>query len=263
MAPTHQNSKNPGTGILEPIVIGDQNSPGLWHQIDWQRAVTLRKMAATRSAPMYLLAPEISALLSYMEDIRQLAFFSTLWNTGARPNEALALTRQDFDINDVQSFVELRTLKQRSRGRGRPGKDESVKRALPLFDASYVRLMRQIFASFPAAKNARIWPESHDTAGRWLKRAIDRAAQDGVTFSLSAINPKTFRHSFAVHLLYNRVSERELQEFMGHQCAESTQVYTRIFALDVAMGSNISFSFDSRTAVDALRVTGSRHERLR
>lgn len=40
---------------------------------------------------MYLLAPEISALLWYLDDLRQLAYYSTLWDTGARPNEAQAL----------------------------------------------------------------------------------------------------------------------------------------------------------------------------
>lgn len=252
---TQQISRSTQRDFADHMVIGDQNSNSIWHQIDWNRAITLRRMViSSGSGPMYLLAPEVSALFWYLEDLRQLAYFSTLWNTGARPNEGLALTRQDFDLNDIQPFTTLRTLKQRNRGRGRPGKDEAVKRTIPLFDPAYAKLMRQLFATFPAAKSAPIWPESHDTVGRWLKRAIDRAARDGVEFSIQSINPKTFRHSFAVHLLYNRVHARELQELMGHQCAESTQVYTRIFTLDVAAGNHITFSFDSQTAVEALRL---------
>lgn len=252
---TQQNSRSALRDFSGHVVIGDQNNASLWHQTDWNRAITLRRMVITSGAgPMYLLAPEVSALFWYLEDLRQLAYFSTLWNTGARPNEGLALSRQDFDMNAVQPFVALRTLKQRSRGRGRPSKDEAVKRSVPLFDPAYVKLMRQFFATFPTAKSAPLWPESHDTVGRWLKRAVDRAAQDGVTFTLPVINPKTLRHSFAVHLLYNRVHQRELQELMGHKCAESTQVYTRIFTLDIAAGNHIIFSFDSQTAVEALRL---------
>lgn len=252
---TQQNPRSVLRDFPAHVVIGDQNNNALWHQIDWNRAITLRRMVITSNAgPMYLLAPEVSALLWYLEDLRQLAYFSTLWNTGARPNEGLSLTRQDFDLNDIQPFVGLRTLKQRNRGRGRPLKDEAVKRTIPLFDPAYVKLMRQLFATFPLAKSSPIWPESHDTVGRWLKRAVERAASDGVMFSLPVINPKTFRHSFAVHLLYNRVHDRELQELMGHQCAESTQVYTRIFTLDIAAGNHITFSFDSQTAVEALRL---------
>lgn len=253
---THQISRiAPPYLTGDSVVIGDQNDTGAYQQINWQRAVTLRRMAVARTgAPMYLLAPEISALLWYLDDLRQLAYYSTLWNTGARPNEALALHRDDFDLNAIQPFVTLKTQKQRSRGKGRPRKDESVYRTVPLYDANYVKLMRQLFTTFPSAKNAPIWSESHDTVSRWLNRALDRAAQDGVSFSLGTITPKTFRHSFAMHLLYNHLSERELQAFMGHRRAESTQVYTRIFTLDIATKQSISFSFSGESAVQALRI---------
>ena len=46
--------------------------------------------------PKYLLAPEVSALLHYVPDLRRKMLLATLWNTGARINEALALTRGDF-----------------------------------------------------------------------------------------------------------------------------------------------------------------------
>lgn len=48
--------------------------------------------------PKYLLAPEVSALLHYVPDLRRKMLLATLWNTGARINEALALTRGDFSF---------------------------------------------------------------------------------------------------------------------------------------------------------------------
>ena len=48
--------------------------------------------------PKYLLAPEVSALLHYVPDLRRKMLLATLWNTGARINEALALTRGDFSL---------------------------------------------------------------------------------------------------------------------------------------------------------------------
>lgn len=50
--------------------------------------------------PKYLLAPEVAGLLHYLPDWNQHAFINTLWNTGARLNEALALRRRDFHLND-------------------------------------------------------------------------------------------------------------------------------------------------------------------
>lgn len=64
--------------------------------------------------PKYLLAPEVSALLHYVPDLRRKMLLATLWNTGARINEALALTRGDFSLAPPYPFVQLATLKQRT-----------------------------------------------------------------------------------------------------------------------------------------------------
>jgi integrase len=64
--------------------------------------------------PKYLLAPEISALLHYVPDLHRKMLLATLWNTGARINEALALTRGDFSLAPPYPFVQLATLKQRA-----------------------------------------------------------------------------------------------------------------------------------------------------
>ncbi len=63
--------------------------------------------------PKYLLAPEVSALLHYVPDLRRKMLLATLWNTGARINEALALTRGIF-AHAPYPFVQLATLKQRT-----------------------------------------------------------------------------------------------------------------------------------------------------
>lgn len=65
--------------------------------IDYPAALALRQMALVQDElPKYLLAPEISALLHYVPDLHRKMLLATLWNTGARINEALALTRGDF-----------------------------------------------------------------------------------------------------------------------------------------------------------------------
>lgn len=72
---------------------------------------------------MYLLAPEVSALLHYVPTLNRRMLLSTLWNTGARINEALALMRADFNLASPSPFVQLAALKQRtkkSRPDGRP-----------------------------------------------------------------------------------------------------------------------------------------------
>lgn len=84
-------------------------------------ARTMRDYAAHLGAglPKYLLAPEVALLLSYIDDLTARMYFETLWNTGARLNEALALTPVCFTLEPSrrhpQAVVMLKTLKQRNR----------------------------------------------------------------------------------------------------------------------------------------------------
>lgn len=64
----------------------------------------------------YLLSPEVSALLHYVPDLHRKMLFATLWNTSARINKALALTRGDFLLRQQYPFIQLATLKQSEEG---------------------------------------------------------------------------------------------------------------------------------------------------
>ncbi|MGU0078938.1 phage integrase family protein, partial [Klebsiella pneumoniae] len=91
---------------------------GTYAYFDYADALALREMASQADLPKYLLAPEVSVFLRYVPDLRQQVLFDTLWNTGARINEALALTGASFQLDGSRPFVRLKTLKQRQRGRG-------------------------------------------------------------------------------------------------------------------------------------------------
>lgn len=83
--------------------------------IDYPATLVLRKMALVHEdLPKYLLAPEVNALLHYVPDLHRRMLLATLWDTGARINEALALTRGDFSLAPPYPFVQLATLKQRA-----------------------------------------------------------------------------------------------------------------------------------------------------
>ncbi|WP_336222941.1 tyrosine-type recombinase/integrase [Enterobacter kobei] len=230
---------------------------------DYARALSLREMARHYTEmPKYLLAPEVAGLLHFLPDWNQHAFINTLWNTGARLNEALALRRRDFHLNDEIPHVVIRTAKQRRSTGGRPRKGKSANRVLPLSDPDYVDEMRRLFAStrerfeddrITGERRAMpVWGVSDRTVRNWVERAVDAAGRDGVRFSIS-VSPHTFRHSFAMHLLYGHVHPKVLQGLMGHEKFESTEVYTKIFALDVAASQQVRFTLDTRDALQLLR----------
>ncbi|MBM6636711.1 phage integrase family protein [Leclercia adecarboxylata] len=239
--------------------------------IDYPAALALRQMALVHDElPKYLLAPEVSALLHYVPDLHRKMLLATLWNTGARINEALALTRSDFSLAPLYPFVQLATLKQRAekatRTAGRAPAGSQAHRLIPLSDATYIGQLEMMVATLKIPlerrnkrtgrnEKARIWEITDRTVRTWINEAVDAAAADGVTFSVP-VTPHTFRHSYAMHMLYAGIPLKVLQSLMGHKSLSSTEVYTKVFALDVAARHRVQFQMPEAEAVAMLKGNG-------
>lgn len=243
-------------------------TPPLPVAIDYPAALALRQMALVHDElPKYLLAPEVSALLHYVPDLHRRMLLATLWNTGARINEALALTRGDFSLAPPYPFVQLATLKQRAekaaRTAGRAPAGSPAHRLVPLSDSQYVSQLEMMVATLKIplerknkrtgrTEKARLWEVTDRTARTWINEAVDAAAADGVTFSVP-VTPHTFRHSYAMHMLYAGIPLKVLQSLMGHKSISSTEVYTKVFALDVAARHRVQFQMPGADAVALLK----------
>lgn len=249
-------------------------TPGAARYFDYQSALALRNLAAAYGTymPRYLLAPEVTVLLSRMLDLRKRLFIDALWNTAGRLDEILPLTREDFSLDDPLTgaplsslFVVLRTLKQRKLERAQPptrptnegraaggagnrgGDTENPPRAMPLTDPGFVQRLREWFTTACLPAGARLWDiKSEDTARSRISQAV--AARDGVTFSIRPVTPKTFRDSFAMHLVQHLVPQKVIQTLISHKDAKSTEWYTRMFALDVTRQLGVRFSMDVHEA---------------
>ncbi|PPC67085.1 resolvase [Pantoea sp. ICBG 985] len=236
--------------------------------IDYPAALALRQMAAlVDDLPKYLLAPEVSALLHFMPDLRRKMLFTTLWNTGARISEALALTRVDFLLRQQYPLVQLATLKQREakaeRRAGRLPAGAVTHRLVPLSDAQYVNQLEMMIATLRIplerrseiagrTERVRLREITDRTARTWLNEAVSQAATEGVTFSIP-VTLHTFRHSYAMHMLYAGTPLKALQSLLGHKSIKSTEIYTRVFALDVAARHRVQFSMPGSEAVEIMK----------
>ncbi|WP_229527082.1 tyrosine-type recombinase/integrase, partial [Klebsiella pneumoniae] len=101
-------------------------------------------------------------------------------------------------------------------------------------------------------EKARIWEITDRTVRTWLSEAVESAAADGVTFSVP-VTPHTFRHSYAMHMLYAGIPLKVLQSLMGHKSISSTEVYTKVFALDVAARHRVQFAMPEAEAVALIK----------
>ncbi|EBW6030142.1 phage integrase family protein, partial [Salmonella enterica subsp. enterica serovar Typhimurium] len=146
---------------------------------------------------------------------------------------------------------------------GRTPAGQQTHRLVPLSDSWYVSQLQTMVATLKIplerrnkrtgrTEKARIWEVTDRTVRTWIGEAVAAAATDGVTFSVP-VTPHTFRHSYAMHMLYAGIPLKVLQSLMGHKSISSTEVYTKVFALDVAARHRVQFSMPESDAVTMLK----------
>ena len=85
-------------------------------EIDWPLLMEQRAAVLQHSdLPAYLLLPEIHRLINSARHDNLVLMLDTLWHTGARISECLALTPASFVTEISQPYVSIATLKKRGR----------------------------------------------------------------------------------------------------------------------------------------------------
>ena len=157
-------------------------------------------------------------------DIRDRAILETLYATGIRRAELLALNIYDADLQMATLRIE--------HGKG------NTKRVVPLTQSAiaalklYLEEARSLFAH--EAGQVRLFvssrsggPLDDDDIVRIVAKAANRAR------IRKHITPHTLRHTCATHLLKGRADIRQIQKLLGHRRLSSTEVYTRVELTDL------------------------------
>lgn len=174
-----------------------------------------------KKLPQILTSREVDLLLEQpkcidMKGFRDKALLETLYATGMRVSEMIALNVDDVSVSG--SFVKC---------------DGSGKlRIIPLYSAAvkalavYISDIRPKMVADPeeTALFVNVNGERMTRQGFWK---IIKQYQASAQISKD-ITPHTLRHSFAAHLLENGADLRSLQEMLGHSDISSTQIYTQV-----------------------------------
>lgn len=176
---------------------------------------------AEKKLPQILTSREVDLLLDQpkcvdMKGFRDKALLETLYATGMRVSEMIALNADDVSVSG--SFVKCE-------GSGKL-------RIIPLYPAAvkalsvYISDIRPKMIADPAetALFVNVNGERMTRQGFWK---IIKQYQVSAQISKD-ITPHTLRHSFAAHLLENGADLRSLQEMLGHSDISSTQIYTQV-----------------------------------
>lgn len=169
--------------------------------------------------PRVLTKDDADALMSFPEgqtvqSLRDRALLETLYSTGARVGELVAL-----DVEDVRESERLVRLQ----GKG------NKERIVPIGDVA-LDAIRRYRLSLPC-KSGRASQAMfcNQRGGRLTTRSVARiVTKYSSRLAGGAVSPHALRHSFATHLLDEGADLRSIQEMLGHASLSTTQRYTHV-----------------------------------
>ena len=182
-------------------------------------AVGITTVSTPKKTPQILTNTEIELLLEQpnkneIKGCRDKAMFETLYATGIRVSELIAL--DITDVNLVTGHIICRNGKERT---------------IPIYDTAVKAISHYLSFSRP---NMAVTDEISlfvNTGGGRMSRQgfwkILKSYHEKAQIS-EDITPQMLRHSFAAHLLENGADLQSLQQMLGHSDISSTQAYVRI-----------------------------------
>ena len=169
--------------------------------------------------PRVLTKDDADALMNFpagqtVGALRDRALLETLYSTGARVAEVVAL-----DIDDVRESEGLVRLQ----GKG------SKERIVPIGEVALDAIRRYRQSLPPRFIRASQGVFCNRRGGRLTSRSVARiVTKYSSRLAGGAISPHALRHSFATHLIDEGADLRSIQEMLGHASLSTTQRYTHV-----------------------------------
>lgn len=194
---------------------------------------SIRTPKQGKRLPKAISVEQVERLLSTPSErdvlgLRDRAMLETLYSTGIRVSELVALNVGDLDESGEAMRV---------RGKGKK------ERLVPLGTHALAAIKFYAARVRTDVRYARLWADGGGEGGdrplfinkhgarlstRSVRRKLDKYLR--TTGLDPSISPHTLRHSFATHMLENGADLRTVQEVLGHQSLSTTQVYTHLTA---------------------------------
>ena len=186
--------------------------------------VSIRTPKQEKKLPRFLEYEEVKKLLSTPPvntwlGARDKAILETLYSTGIRISELVALNMDDIDFLGEVVHV---------RGKGKKERISPIGSSALQVIQHYMEYRNKRAQSNGNFDSKVLFVNKHGRrlSTRSVRRKMDKYLKmSGLD---PAISPHTLRHSFATHMLNNGADLRSVQELLGHQSLSTTQIYTHL-----------------------------------
>lgn len=175
--------------------------------------ITLKIPYARKAKPLpvVLSREEVASFLDAIPEPRYRVMLATVYATGLRTSEVIAL--RVGDIDSKRMLIRVRE------GKGRKDRYVNLSPVLLEMLRWWWELERPQDLLFPSSRSPKLGV-SDKSLGRACRLACERAGINKV------VTVRTLRHSFATHLLEDGVDLRVIQTLLGHSSVRTTQIYT-------------------------------------
>jgi integrase/recombinase XerC len=186
--------------------------------------MSIRTPKQDKKLPKFLEYDQIKSLLETPPadtwlGARDRAIMETLYSTGIRVSELVALNLEDIDFLGEVIHV---------RGKGKKERIAPIGSAALQALQHYIDFRNKKAAGSPDFESKVLFVNKHGKrlSTRSVCRKMDKYLK---TAGLDpSISPHTLRHSFATHMLNNGADLRSVQKLLGHQSLSTTQIYTHL-----------------------------------
>jgi integrase/recombinase XerC len=194
------------------------------NQISSNPVMAVRTPKQDKRLPRFLEYEQVKRLLETppMDNwlgARDRAIMETLYSTGVRVSELVALNMDDIDF--LGEVVHIR-------GKGKKERIVPIGTSALQVIQHYMEFRNKRAHSNPNFDSKVLFVNKHGRrlSTRSVRRKMDKYLK--MAGLDNSISPHTLRHSFATHMLNNGADLRSVQELLGHQSLSTTQVYTHL-----------------------------------
>ena len=177
--------------------------------VDINPAELVESAKVEETLPRIVSIDEYDNILSIIDNLEDRALIELLFATGLRREEIVTLKRDNFVFNQGMLKVNGK------------GKKERIIPIIP-----------------EILPNTMLWLEQHDSewifpskinigepnTTRWVNKVVSKWAEKA---GYSDITPHSFRHSFGTYLYENGADVKAIQEMMGHESIDTTNIYAQ------------------------------------